>query len=101
LLTGARAYPKKLIGHTQIHCNIQNRISDHLEVHWPKGASVKPENHKSARLVGLFLSGCVLFNFPLLALFNLDVAIGRIPLLFLFIFSGWGVFILLIFLAVK
>lgn len=62
---------------------------------------MNPENNKNARLVGLFLLGCVLFNFPVLSLFNLDMTIGRIPFLFLFMFLGWGLFILLIYFAAR
>lgn len=62
---------------------------------------MSPQNNKNARLVGLFLLGCVLFNYPILSIFNLDVSIMRIPFLFLYIFLGWGLFILLIYLATK
>jgi hypothetical protein len=63
--------------------------------------AVNSETRKSARLLGLFLLGCVLFNFPVLSLFNLEVFIWNIPILFLYVFFGWGLFILLIYLAVR
>jgi hypothetical protein len=47
------------------------------------------------RLAGLFLLGCVLFNYPLLALFNRSSEIFGIPLLYAFIFGSWLVLIAL------
>ena len=41
------------------------------------------------RLAALFLFGCVLFNYPLLALFNRSTEIFGIPLLYAFLFGGW------------
>jgi hypothetical protein len=45
------------------------------------------------RLVGLFLLGSVLFNYPLLYLFNLPVHVLGIPLLYLYIFIAWALLI--------
>lgn len=42
-----------------------------------------------ARLVLLFLIGAVLFNFPLLSLFNHDRLLGGIPLLVGAVFGIW------------
>ncbi len=47
------------------------------------------------RLAALFLLGCVLFNWPLLALFNRSGEIFGIPLLYAFIFGAWAVLIAL------
>jgi hypothetical protein len=52
-------------------------------------------------LVGLFLLGCVLFNYPLLSLFNLQTLIFGVPLLFFYIFTGWTLLILLAAIATK
>jgi predicted permease len=41
------------------------------------------------RLVALFLLGCLLFNFPLLALFNQGGEVFGIPLLYAYIFGAW------------
>ena len=41
------------------------------------------------RLVALFLLGCLLFNFPLLALFNRSGDVFGIPLLYAYIFGVW------------
>jgi hypothetical protein len=41
------------------------------------------------RLVALFLLGCLLFNFPLLALFNQGGEVFGIPMLYAYIFGVW------------
>ena len=47
------------------------------------------------RLVGLFLLGCVLFNYPLLFVFNLPLEIFGIPLLYAYLFTAWAALIAL------
>lgn len=47
------------------------------------------------RLIGLFLLGYLLFNYPLISLVNLSVLIGRIPVLYAYIFGVWVLVILL------
>jgi len=47
------------------------------------------------RLVGLFLMGVLIFNFPLLSLFNRPVLILGIPALYLYLFIAWSLIILL------
>ena len=41
------------------------------------------------RLVALFLLGCVLLNFPILSLVNLEILIFGLPLLYVYIFGIW------------
>ncbi|MEJ2282368.1 MAG: hypothetical protein P8X85_02105 [Desulfobacterales bacterium] len=41
------------------------------------------------RLVALFLLGCVLLNYPILSLVNLDILIFGLPLLYVYIFGIW------------
>jgi hypothetical protein len=48
---------------------------------------------KGQRLVGLCLLGFVLFNYPILALFNLPSSIFGIPVLYAWIFFAWAVLI--------
>lgn len=48
---------------------------------------------KTELLIGLFLLGCVLFNYPILTLFNQRVTLFGIPLLYLYLFSVWSILI--------
>jgi uncharacterized membrane protein len=41
------------------------------------------------RLVALFLLGCVLLNYPILSLVNLEILIFGLPLLYVYIFGVW------------
>jgi hypothetical protein len=45
------------------------------------------------RLVAVFLFGCVLFNYPIIALFNKPGEVFDIPLLYLFLFGAWALLI--------
>ena len=45
------------------------------------------------RLVAVFLFGCVLFNYPLFALFNKPLKVFGIPLLYFYIFCVWALLI--------
>ncbi|MDO8251538.1 MAG: hypothetical protein Q7T78_17720 [Rhodoferax sp.] len=45
------------------------------------------------RLVAIVLLGCVLFNYPVLALFSKPVSLFGIPLLYLYIFAVWALLI--------
>ena len=47
------------------------------------------------RLVGLFLLGVLLFNFPLLYLFNRPQLALGIPVLYLYLFAAWSLIIFL------
>jgi hypothetical protein len=49
-----------------------------------------------ARLVALFALGLLLFNYPLLAIFNNGRMLAGVPLGFLYIFGAWAGLILLI-----
>jgi len=55
---------------------------------------------KAPRLVALCMLGCVLFNYPVLALFNVSGSVLGIPILYFYIFTAWAVFILLMAFAV-
>ena len=48
---------------------------------------------KGQRLVAVFLLGVVLFNYPLLALFNRVTDVAGIPVLYVYIFGAWGLLI--------
>ena len=47
------------------------------------------ESKLNKRLVALFLLGCVLFNYPILSLFDLEIPVFGLPLLLVYIFSIW------------
>ena len=53
------------------------------------------------RLVGVFLLGCLLFNYPLLALFNARVTVAGIPLLYAYLFTAWALLIALAVLVMR
>jgi hypothetical protein len=48
---------------------------------------------QSQRLVALFVFGSLLLTFPLLALFNVGIRVGGIPLLYAYLFGAWGLLI--------
>ena len=56
---------------------------------------------KGQRLVALFLLGVLLFNYPLLALFNRAARLFGIPVLYAYIFSRWALLIGLLALVVE
>jgi len=47
------------------------------------------ENIKNKRLFCLFLLGCLIFNYPIISLFNHELFIFGIPILFVFLFFAW------------
>ena len=57
-------------------------------------------NRKSQRLVAVFVLACLLFNYPLLALFNRATTLGSIPILYLYVFVAWALLIGLLALVV-
>ena len=48
---------------------------------------------KGQRLVTLCMVGLLLFNFPVLALFNVSGTLLGVPVLYAFIFSAWAALI--------
>jgi hypothetical protein len=56
---------------------------------------------KSQRLVALFLLGVLLFNYPLLALFNRAADVFGIPVLYAGIFLCWALLIALLALVIE
>ena len=56
---------------------------------------------KSQRLVALFLLGAVLFNYPLLALFNRAADVFGIPVLYAYVFLSWALLIALLALVIE
>jgi hypothetical protein len=58
-------------------------------------------SRRSQRLVALFFLGVLLFDYPLLALFNRHATLFGVPLLYAYLFLGWLLLILLIALVVE
>jgi len=54
------------------------------------------ETTRTKRLIGLFLLGYLLFNHPLLSLFNLPKMVLGIPLLYGYLFAVWVLLIVLV-----
>jgi hypothetical protein len=52
-------------------------------------------------LVAVFLLGCLLFSYPLLALFNVRGSVLGVPLLYAYLFCDWAALIVLIRWAVS
>ena len=53
------------------------------------------------RLAGLFLLGCLLFNFPLLGLFNVQATVLGVPLVYAYLFGAWALLIALVALVME
>ena len=51
--------------------------------------------------MALFLLGCLLFNYPLLYLFNIDERLFGIPLVYVYMFTAWALLIVLTALVVE
>jgi len=62
---------------------------------------VKASSRKGPRLAALFLLGCLLFNYPLLALFNVRASVLGVPLLYAYLFFAWAMLIALVALAIE
>jgi L-lactate permease len=58
-------------------------------------------SNRMKRLIGLFLLGYLLFNHPLISLFNLPQMVLGIPLLYGYIFGVWILLIVLMALIVS
>lgn len=50
---------------------------------------------RGQRLVALCMLGCVLFNFPMLALFNVPGTVFGVPILYAYVFIAWAILIAL------
>jgi hypothetical protein len=63
--------------------------------------SMNKPNVKGQRLVALFLFGNLLFNYPLLALFNRPDTVLGMPILFVYVFAAWAALIALLILIIE
>jgi len=58
-------------------------------------------SRRGPRLLALFLLGCLLFNYPMLALFNVRASVLGIPLLYAYLFAAWALLIALLALVME
>ena len=56
---------------------------------------------KGQRLIALFVLGCLLFNYPVLSLFNIAAVVFGVPVLYIYIFVAWALLIVLMALAAE
>jgi hypothetical protein len=56
---------------------------------------------RGQRLAALCLLGVVLFNYPVLAVFNVHAMFAGIPVLYVYFFVAWGALIGLIALVIE
>ena len=56
---------------------------------------------KGQRLVALFILGSVLFNYPVLSLFNVVAEVAGVPVLYAYIFAAWALLVGLMALVVE
>ena len=56
---------------------------------------------KGQRLVALFIFGCLLFNYPVLSLFNAAAEVAGVPVLYAYIFAAWALLVALMALVVE
>jgi hypothetical protein len=59
------------------------------------------EQRTSARLVALAVVAFLLFNYPLLRLFDVNVIVLGVPLVWLYVFVAWAALIALVGLSVR
>ena len=56
---------------------------------------------KGQRLIALFVLGCLLFNYPVLSLFNVSAEAFGVPVLYAYIFAAWALLVVLMALVVE
>ena len=67
----------------------------------PERSTMDTRQTKAQRLVALCLLGFLLFNYPVLALFNQGVLVLGVPLIYAYLFAAWAVLITLLALVVR
>jgi hypothetical protein len=62
---------------------------------------MQEHDRKGERLIALFIFGCVLFNYPVLSLFNVAAVVFGVPVLYAYIFAAWALLVALMALVVE
>ena len=57
--------------------------------------------HRGQRLIALFIFGWLLFNYPVLSLFNVATETFGVPVLYAYIFAAWALLVALMALVVE
>ncbi len=58
-------------------------------------------SRRGQRLAALFLLGCLLFNYPFIALVNVRATVLGVPLLYAYLFAAWALLIALVALVME
>lgn len=64
-------------------------------------ADVSDAGAARRRIIAAFLLGCLLFTYPLIALFNVGGTVFGVPALYVYIFGAWALLVALIAFAVR
>ena len=56
---------------------------------------MQERERKGQRLIALFIFGCLLFNYPVLSLFNLPADVFGVPVLYAYLFTAWALLVAL------
>lgn len=62
----------------------------------PSNIDISPLRSRRERLIALTIVSVLAFNYPLLSLFNYPILVLGIPLLYLYLFCVWAIFIALV-----
>ena len=62
---------------------------------------MQEHERRGQRLIALFILGCVLFNYPVLSLFNVATEAFGVPVLYVYIFTAWALLVGLMALVVE
>ena len=62
---------------------------------------MQENERKGQRLIALFIFGCLLFNYPVLSLFNAAREVFCVPVLYAYIFAAWALLVALMALVVE
>ena len=62
---------------------------------------MQDHERKDQRLIALFILGCLLFNYPVLSLFNVAAEAFGVPVLYAYIFAAWALLVALMAVVVE
>ena len=51
---------------------------------------------REQRFIALFILGCLLFNYPVLSLFNVAAEVAGVPVLYAYLFAAWTLLVALL-----